>query len=178
MKRTLFTLVAVVGLATATNAASLSVSSDRSTYLPGETITLEVIGDAQGASTTQVFAQVLYSGDSSFQSSSQQQQSSFGGALPWTVGVLTSGPGFADALNQIAGTSPLPADGLFMAQILLTAGSPGTVNTSFNVTPGANALNFYGGGGQGGSFTIVPEPTTAGLLGLGLLSLAVAGRRR
>jgi hypothetical protein len=28
------------------------------------------------------------------------------------------------------------------------------------------------------SFTVVPEPTTAGMLGLGLLGLAAAGRRR
>jgi hypothetical protein len=29
-----------------------------------------------------------------------------------------------------------------------------------------------------GTFTIIPEPTTASLLGLGLLGLAAAGRRR
>ena len=29
-----------------------------------------------------------------------------------------------------------------------------------------------------GTFTIIPEPTTASLLGLGLLGLTVAGRRR
>jgi hypothetical protein len=28
------------------------------------------------------------------------------------------------------------------------------------------------------SFTVVPEPTTAGMLGLGLLGLAAGGRRR
>ena len=28
-----------------------------------------------------------------------------------------------------------------------------------------------------GSYTVIPEPTTAALMGLGLLGLAVAGRR-
>ena len=89
-----------------------------------------------------------------------------------------SGAGFGDALNQVAGLSPLPADTHFSATIVLSAGSPGVVNVDWNRTPGANLLDFYGANGTGETFTIVPEPTTAGLLGLGLLSLAVAGRRR
>jgi hypothetical protein len=178
IKQILISLITVIGLAITANAATLSVTSDASTYAPGATITLTVSGDAEGASTTAVFAQVLFSGDSSFVSSSQQGQTSFSGGLPWASGALTSGAGFADALNQIAGLSALPADNLFSATIVLTAGSAGTVATSFNTTPGANLLDFYGASGTGGTFTIVPEPTTAGLLGLGLLSLAVVGRRR
>jgi hypothetical protein len=49
-----------------------------------------------------------------------------------------------------------------------------TVNFSLlasNVPEGTNIPENW-------SFTVVPEPTTAGMLGLGLLGLAAAGRRR
>jgi hypothetical protein len=182
MKRTLIALIAVVGMATAANAATLSVSSDAASYGLGDTITLTVTGDADGASAQAVFARVLYSGSGSvnFVSASQVGMTSFSGGLAWSPGVTAGDASGANALNQLAGLMALAPDTTFSSTVVLTAAGAGTVAISFEgLTGGPTALDFFGlSSGTGGSFTIVPEPTTAGLLGLGLLSLAVAGRRR
>jgi len=56
-----------------------------------------------------------------------------------------------------------------------TAGGPGT----YPIMLADLGVGFFGvsGSQQIGSYTVVPEPTTAALMGLGLLGLAVAGRR-
>ena len=108
-------------------------------------------------------------------SSSQNQGGTFSGAIPWTLGALNSGAGFAVAINQIIGLNPLAASTDASGTVQLVAGGPQTVSISLN----AGTLDYFGAPDPGGiSVTIIPEPTTAGLLGLGLLSLAVAGRRR
>jgi hypothetical protein len=179
MKRTLIALIAIVGFASMANAASLTVSADKSVYNVGEAITLTVAGssDNDTETDTAVFAQVNFDDGgalASFVSSSQNTMQT-AGFLNWTQGVLSSGPGFAVALNQLFGTSPGPANIDGVGMIVLSAAAPGVVSASFELS----TADYFGAEPGGPAiFTIVPEPTTAGLLGMGLLSLAVAGRRR
>ena len=62
--------------------------------------------------------------------------------------------------------------------------APGTINLNFLIAPGddvtVNGVSVSGavGLGQSASITVVPEPTTALLMGLGLAGLAAAGRRK
>jgi hypothetical protein len=160
----------------------LSITPDKSVYTIGETITLSILGDAEGELGIVVFGQILF--DPSLAtaiSSSQDALTSFGGALPWTEGVLRTGPGFADAMNQIGALSPIPVDGPLMATVTLAASLEGVLDFTWApaqdpATP--NSLRFFGlESAPGTSVRIVPEPSTALLLGLGLSGLTL-GRRR
>ena len=84
-------------------AATLTMSFDKSVYSLGETITLTVTGDAQGASSTQVYGRVLSdAGLVGSLDSAQSQLTSFSGAIPWTTAPLNRGPGFNEAFNQLS----------------------------------------------------------------------------
>src|SRR5258705_12995771 len=52
----------IVGFSTASSAATLSMSTDKLTYLVGETITLSIDGDAQGANAYFIYGRLLYDG--------------------------------------------------------------------------------------------------------------------
>ena len=84
-----------------------------------------------------------------------------GGSSPCVFGACTS---LGTAAFVLSGTSGVIAVG--------AVGAPGgTVigdGTFVDIAPISNL----------GTFTVIPEPTTASLLGLGLLGLTVAGRRR
>ena len=185
MKRTLFVVVALVAFAAASNASSLSVVSNKTTYSPGETITLNVSGDSAGASSAYgIFGRLAYTGSGTVVGNTQTQKAV---GTAWTTGGLTNGVGFSDSFNQIAPlngiggstATSLPTKNPF-STITLIAGSVGTVNVAWNVATGSGfELNFFGlTNAPGTTFTIVPEPTTAALLGLGLLGLTLGGRRR
>lgn len=175
MKRIMIAVVAVVGFATAASAATLSVVSDQASYNVGDTITLTVTGDSQGAPTTQIIGRLdMTAGLTTSVGATQTPHTSFGGGLPWSQGILVNGADFQTVFNQLGGVSPFPVDQLQIATATLVASNIGTVNVTWN-----GNLDFFGVGGAatGTTFNIVPEPTTAALLGLGLFGLAVAGRR-
>ncbi len=71
-----------------------------------------------------------------------------------------------------------------LATLVFTATTPGTYGFLFTFDPVTGGVLGLGDGstesltlGAGGSVTVVPEPTTALLFGLGLIGLGVAGRR-
>jgi len=180
MKRTLIAVAAIIGLATAANAASVSVTADQASYAQGATITLTVNVTANlGESSPAAFGDLLLSGTGSVLGGSvvANPLQSFGGAIVWVLGTNPCGPTVCTAMNQIGGLGALPVTNtpLAIAVITYTAGSAGVVNVNWD----NSTFDFFGAVNQPGtSFTIVPEPTTAALLGLGLLGLAVSGRRR
>jgi hypothetical protein len=180
MKRTLFVLAVVVGFATAASGATLTMATDSPTYTPGQTITLTVTADDTGTTSYGIFGQVSYDATHAHVSAVQTQL--VGKYGKWTTQPLPGGGGFSRAFSQITGTAQdannLPGT---LSTILLVAGVPGIYPVIWDTT-NANPdlrLTFFGlTNAPGTSFTVIPEPTTAALLGLGLLGILVGGRRR
>lgn len=164
--------LATLLLAASAPAATLTITPDKTTYLVGETITLNVFGDSEEAQDLAIFGRILFNAElTDYVDSSQEQLTAFGGALLWTVGLLGGGVGFADAFSQIGGLSPIPADDPLMASVTLLANAPGVLDYVWE-TSGDARLDFFGlTNAPGGSVTIVPEPATGLLLVLGLLGL-------
>jgi hypothetical protein len=186
MKRTLIAVAALIGLASAANAATLTVVADAATYSPGDTITLTVTGDSQGASSTGIFGRLLFDNAAAVNTAGgtpTQTTLLALGSIPWLVGVTGCDSSACNMFNQVGafGATPAPASNLLVATVSLIAGPGlGVVNAAWETNAGTGfALDFFGlSAAAGTSFEVVPEPTTAALLGLGLFGLAVAGRRR
>jgi hypothetical protein len=169
-------LVCLLLGANAASAATVGISADSAVYEVGDTITLTVNTDSQGEALDFAVAYVAYTGPVTALSASQVL-----GGPGWVAGVLTpsDSPGFKKSLDQlsvpaardpgtsITGTLTFQATGSGLASF--TVGSnpsfPGDPFSFGTALPGASV-----------SVTIVPEPTTAALLGCGLLGLAA--RRR
>jgi hypothetical protein len=181
MKRTLrfaIAVAAVLGLAAAANAATVTVVADAATYNVGDTITLTVNTNSQGEILFQATAVVGYTGPVTSLTSTPSLPPPAAGWFTAPTDVISS-PGFRlvfDALN-FGGNDPGTA---FGGTLTFSADAPGSATFTIGGNP-ANAIDFaFGTAAAGSSVTvsIVPEPTTAALLGLGLFGLAVAGRRR
>ncbi|MEM7410600.1 MAG: PEP-CTERM sorting domain-containing protein [Myxococcota bacterium] len=185
MKRTLIAVVAVLGFAVSANAASIAISTDKASYITGETITVTVdlaIADGESASGA-IVTLGFGSGDTGTVSGESvdtgaAQITSFGGSAGWTVAALQGqcdAPGLCRLVDQIAPNPTGAAVGpAYASSVVLTflAGNAGTIDFTTAVN------NFFGAANANASVTIVPEPTTAALLGLGLFGLALGGRRR
>ena len=176
MKPLLFGALGLLAIASAASAVSLSVSPDKLTYSVGETITLTVSGDDAGVTAYGIHGRLIY--DGALVNNGTRTQNRAGPVGVWTVGPLaaadTNGPGsFSDAMNQ---STPSMTDAAnypgVVSVVTLIAQAVGIVDVQWNATD-PNQLFFFGiTSAPGTSFTIVPEPTTAALLVLGLLALS------
>jgi len=188
----LFPLLTSLVLASSGSAATLTVVADKSVYSPGESVTLTVTGTinpAAGEATTNIDVRLAFT-NASFVSSTADTALKPPPTLPpgqpptpWTVGGTqgTIVGGEVTVFNQIQG---LPPGGPFInncnatftdcfitATVVFTADTIGSMNFAFGTL-----TNFFGLGSGPGISLLVPEPTTASLLTLGLLGLAM--RRR
>ena len=185
VSRVLTAVATTLALATAANAATLSVVADSPTYTIGQTITLTVTGDSEGGTATGIFGRLLFDNPAvaAIATGTPSQTTLLAlGSIPWLVGVTGCTAGDCNMFNQVGafGATPAPASNLLIATVSFQATNLGTTNFNWETDSGTGfALDFFGlTNGAGGSFTVVPEPTTAALLGLGLLGLTFAGRRR
>jgi hypothetical protein len=180
MKRSRIAIPIFLTIASAADAATLTITPDKQVYQVGEQITLNVLGDSEGGTDNAILGRILFDPSlATYVSSTQVPLTSFGGGLIWILGVLVGGAGFGDAFNQIAG-EPERADAPLKAVVIISATAPGTLTYTWQ--PGGPLGGPYGldffelTSAPGGSVTIVPEPGTGLLLVLGLLGLPFVRR--
>lgn len=200
MKRTLTMMAAAaVGVfAVSANALTSLTLVPSGTFMPGSLLTLTTIATSNGGETaTGVIGNINYSnaalnavGQPGGPAGPNTQVSlgTIGDALPgWSNGGLICTTAFCTAFNQTkalpAGTAGITAVPIAATFFNIDPTTPaGTVlNFVWRTTPTTQGLSWFGLTNTAGvSVTVVPipEPTTAALLGLGLVGLAVAGRRR
>jgi len=173
--------------ALATVSVTLGSSDPDAYYLPGETITLTVQVTSNGGETDwTVFGAIEYGAQVlpgvRTQVSLPPGDWEFGALvcaphLPWcavmnTIRVINmmSAPIAIDATDYPVATAT------FIVDSQAPAGS--VVQFNWRTSPSTQGLDFFGlTNAPGYSVTIIPEPATVALLGLGLLALALAGRR-
>ena len=193
MKRTVVSIlaaaVASLAVAGAASAASITVVADSASYAPGDTITLTITTDSQGDTMSSFYMATLF--DTSVLNlsdgegnpavlNSQTLPSGFFGS-PINNAPTSEAGGIQSSLSGGAFPAADPGTGISGITRLIVDGAaaPGVTTISFG---GAGVGNDFGFGSASApasiNITIVPEPTTAALLGLGVLGLAISGRRR
>jgi hypothetical protein len=172
----------------ATVSVTLGSSDPDAYYLPGETITLTVHVTSNGGETDwTVFGAIEYGTQVAPGTRTQV-------SLPpgdWTLGAQTCAPNvrWCAVMNQIHVTNtmmdPIAIDAtdFFVATanfIVDSQAVPGSVlQFNWRTSPSTQAFDFFGlTNAPAYSVTIIPEPAPGALLGMGVVVLALASRRR
>lgn len=189
MKRTLFSFAAVMAVAvyavSASAAVSLSLTAGSNTAAQGSVITLTTFGTANGGETDDTII-----GNINYQSTFLTGSAATNTQVPLfnTLGGLLCTTTFCTAFSQV-NSSGVIAVNLTNAPIAVTTFTVnpttpiGTVLTfAWRTTPSTQRLDWFGLTNAPGTTVtvtgVIPEPGTMGLVGLGLMGLAFAGRRR
>ena len=195
-------LIAVLGtavtFATVANAATLVATASPDPVAPGGTVTITLTGttDPENETTQSIDVRIVGAGTEVSTGQALAGVCVAGsGCIPgagWSVGGTQGSNQGANyqAFNQIGGLAAVPNTANMNAGVPFNTGNS-TLTAVFTMTAPATSgvvqimladigVGFFGiSGSQSlGSYTVVPEPTTAALMGLGLLGLAFSGRRR
>jgi hypothetical protein len=194
-------LVAALLPASAALAATLNLVFDKPSYLPGEAVTLTLIGDSQGGVDNTLFAAIVKPDPSVLSDLALQRfapPSSDG--VPWIQGATTApvcGPArsecwLIDMIHASSTGQSLPVGGdpalepFTYAVLTGTAGLPGSYPIAWVTVP-TRRVDFFGLTSAPTStlitspstsmLVIVPEPGTAALLAAGLACIGLRLRR-
>jgi hypothetical protein len=172
------------------NAATLTVTTDKLSYLPGETVTITAVGNSGGATDYAMFGSLLYDPAALLSPTAISLPIETGTPQNWLPGVIgcggTIGPGECWILNHIVFPDALGMDPIeqVITTVTATAGAPGLYSIEWSDLPGSELYFFGLTEGPGATlvinnalFQVIPEPATALLIGLGLVALGLRARR-
>ena len=173
------------------DAATLTVTTDKPVYAPGETVTITAVGNSGGALDYWMFGSLAFNPAALLSPSAILLPIETGTSETWLPGVLGcatgEGPGHCWVLNHIHfPPDPIGMDPTeqLLATITATAGVPGLHSIEWSAAPGFE-LHFFGlEDGPGASlvilntsFQVIPEPSTGLLIAIGLAALPASRRR-
>ena len=197
MKRT--SILALLGLAVGFYAVSASATVSVSLNVVGPTtvpagsvITLQGVVTANGSETDDTIFGAVNDVSGQFTLASGGPQVSLGtvGTMStgWVSGAMTCTTVWCAVFNQINSINPVTAGvtnlviGTLTATLNSSLANGTVVNFNWRTSPSTQRFDWFGlTNAPGASVTIgsvIPEPTTAALLGLGIFGLALSGRRR